>query len=361
MECDWKENWPEARRHFVEWWRREGLLVGSGSFATRNEPRVEAPDPGAARDLEQLYTDVEWRTARDHRRMACGLFPLDALPCTDWGLGPGTLACYLGSEPQFTPETVWYHPTMADAGDPEGAPPLRFDLENRWWKLTERMLTRQAELAGGRYMVGCPDLIENVDILASLRTTEQMLIDFVIRPGWVEQKVAEINRAWIEAYERIYEIIALEDGSSAFWAFGVWAPGKAAKLQCDANAMFSPAMFERFVVPALTEQCEFLDRSLFHLDGHQCIPHLELLLGIEALDAVEWTPDPQVPSGGDPCWYDMYRRIREAGKCVQAIGVRHEEIVPLIDAVGPEGLYIMTDLGDERKAEKVARLIEPYR
>ena len=70
--------------------------------------------------------------------------------------------------------------------------------------------------------------------------------------------------------------------SSTFGAFGIWAPGKTAKLQCDASAMFSPDMFQRFVVPSLTEQCEWLDYSMYHLDGSQAMCHLDALLGIDA-------------------------------------------------------------------------------
>ena len=44
-------------------------------------------------------------------------------------------------------------------------------------------------------------------------------------------------------------------------------------------------MFRRFVVPALTEQCEWLDNSMYHLDGTQCIDKLDPLLAIEALAA----------------------------------------------------------------------------
>lgn len=80
--------------------------------------------------------------------------------------------------------------------------------------------------------------------------------------------------------------------------------------------------------------------KMFHLDGHQCIPHLDLLLDIEPLDAVEWTPDPQVPGGGDPAWYPLYRKILAAGKSVQAIGVKPEEVEPLLDSVGGKGMYI---------------------
>jgi hypothetical protein len=124
--------------------------------------------------------------------------------------------------------------------------------------------------------------------------------------------------------------------------------------------MFSPKMFAQFVVPALTAQCEWLDHSMFHVDGHQCIPHLDLLLEIEALDAIEWTPDPQVPWGGDPRWYPMYRRILDAGKSVQAVGVQPDEVAPLLDAVGGAGMYIVARVKNEADLETIVRAAEPY-
>ena len=216
-------------------------------------------------------------------------------------------------------------------------------------------------MAQGKYVVGCPDLVENVDIVAALRDPQLLLMDMVERPDWVIEKVRETNQVFFEVYDRIYDIIKLDDGSSVFGAFRLWGPGKVAKVQCDTSAMFSPAMFAKFVVPALAEQCEWLDHAMYHLDGHQCIKHLDLLLGIDALDAIEWTPDPQVPTGGDPAWYPMYRKILEAGKSVQAIGVKPEEVEPLLDAVGGKGMYIMTTIENEAHAENLLKLVEPYR
>ena len=361
MDCAWKANWEETKGHFAAWWAGEGPAIGAWNYPRVHEPREPVPDPGTSGSIERRFTDPEWRALSNHWSMARGAFPADVLPLANCDTGPGSLALYMGSEPGFDERTVWFYPTMEDDERPEDRPPLRFDPESDWWRITEQTLTRSAELARGRYMVGCPDLIENLDILASLRGTQTMLMDVIERPEWVEQKMGEINAAWFEAFDRIYDIIRLEDGSNAFAAFSIWGPGRTAKLQCDASAMVSPAMFERLVVPALTDQCDRLDYTVFHLDGHQCIAHLDLLLGIESLGAVEWTPDPQVPGGGDPEWYPMYRRILEAGKSVQAIGVTHEQVEPLLDAVGGAGLYILTEIRDEADAEKLLRIVEPYR
>jgi hypothetical protein len=244
---------------------------------------------------------------------------------------------------------------------PEDLPSFVFDPANAWWQATEATLKAAAPLAYGKYLVGCPDLVENIDILAALREPQTLLMDMIERPEWVERKVAEINAVWFEAYQRIYDLIKLEDGSSTFGPFRIWGPGKTAKLQCDASAMFSPDMFRRFVVPGLTEQCRWLDHSLYHLDGTQAMGHLDALLEIEELDAIEWTPQAGIEEGGHPRWHALYRRILEAGKSVQVVNVRHDEILPLLDAIGGKGVYVMTSFASEREADDILGLVKGWR
>jgi len=187
-----------------------------------------------------------------------------------------------------------------------------------------------------------------------------LCVDMVERPEWIEQKLVEINDAWFAAYQRIYDLIKLEGGSSTFGAFYIWGPGKVAKVQCDASAMFSPRMYKRFVVPTLTAHCEWLDHSLYHLDGTQAMVHLDTLLQIEPLDAIEWTPQAGIETGGHKRWHEMYRRILAAGKSVQVVNVELNEVVPLLDTIGPKGVYMLIQFKDEAEAEQVSKLVAPY-
>lgn len=148
-----------------------------------------------------------------------------------------------------------------------------------------------------------------------------------------------------------------QGGGAVFCAFDLWALGKVAKVQCDFSCMISAAMFREFVGPALTAQCEWLDYSLYHLDGTDAVHHLDALLEIDALDAIEWTPQSGLPGGGSPEWYDLYRRIKAGGKSVQAVGVRPGEVEPLLAAVGPEGMYILMWVETEREARDVLRRV----
>ena len=161
-------------------------------------------------------------------------------------------------------------------------------------------------LADGHYLVPCPDLVENLDIVASLRGSETLMTDMLERPEWVEKMARDMNRFYFEVFDRIYDIIK-------------------------------------------------------HLDGTQARHHLDRLIAIESLDAIEWTPQAGLPRGGSPQWFDLYRKILAGGKSVQAVEVKPHEVIPLLDAVGGRGVYIMVEFPDERTAEHLAEKVEPYR
>ena len=354
----WKENWEETRQRFLDWWDRKGFLIGGGEEYRLPKQRAKVRDPGPEKSVQQFYTDAVWRAEKARYDLSWRPFLADVLPVADTNIGPGSLGTFLGAEPGLTYETVWYRPAIKD---PDTHPPLRFDAENRWWKIHEAIIRENVRLSEGNYYVGCPDLIENIDTLAALRGNEELMTDLVDRPAWVKAKVREINAAFFEAYERIYEMTKFEDGSAVFGAFRAWAPGKAAKVQCDASAMFSREMFAEFVAPALREQCRWLGHSMFHLDGFDCIRHLDELLAIEELDAIEWTPDARLPGGGSPMWHDLYRRILEGGKSLQVVRIEPEEVAPLLDAIGTNGVYIMTGFPDEKSEKELLREAAKFR
>jgi hypothetical protein len=357
----WKSNWNQTRKRFVDWWDHRGLLVGMwGAPETAQCLHETLAPPARPATLEERYCNAAFRAAENHYRLARSIFPLDVLPSATTDLGPGSLALFLGSPPGFAEDTVWYHPCIEQELEPEKLPPLQFDDANPWWNISQQVIRACAEKGRGKYIVGCPDLIENMDVLSSLRGAQTLCLDMIERPEWIEQKIWEINDVWFAAYQRVYDLIKLEDGSSAFGAFYIWGPGKVAKVQCDSSAMFSPAMYRRFVVPALTAQCEWLDHSLYHLDGTQAMVHLDALLQIEPLDAIEWTPQAGIETGGHKRWHEMYRRILAAGKSVQVVNVELKEVQPLLDAIGPKGVYMLIQFKDEREAEQVAKLVEPY-
>ena len=66
-------------------------------------------------------------------------------------------------------------------------------------------------------------------------------------------------------------------------------------------------------------------------------------------------------TGGKPKFFDLYKKIIKAGKAAQAVGVTPEEVIPLLDAVGPEGLFITVHAPSEEKARKLEEQVAKYR
>jgi hypothetical protein len=366
----WKENWEQTRERYTAWWSGDGMVLHVLAPRDTGLPaRDDTQSPFyylmAGLDIHDHYRNPEgmaaaWvdpqRRARRAEQNLQGIyFGGDAVPFFDTHIGPGSLATFIGSNPKFAEETIWYEPVITD---PANHPPLRFDPENTWYLKQKALLEEGMRVSQGRFLVGMPDLIENLDTLASLRDTQMLMMDMLERPAFVKQRIAEINQVYFEVFQSYFDIIRDPWGGNIFSAFAVWGPGKTAKVQCDAAAMISPQMFAEFVAPGLTEQCAWLDYSIYHLDGTQAIPVLDTLLQIEPLNAIEWTPQISLPQGGDPMWYDLYRRIRRAGKSVQAIGVKPHEVIPLLDAVGSSGMFVMVTAESESQARALVEAVE---
>jgi len=368
-----EEDWKKGQERFIAWWQHKGLVLNvlaprsntPASIEHQQSPffyllsgldtLADYPDQTA---LQHAWLDPVQRARRAEQYLDSLYFAGEAFPHYDTHLGPGNLATFLGAEPEFALDTVWYHPCI---NDPDTHPPLRFDPHNPWFLRQKAILEEGMHVSRGRFPVTIPDLVEGLDILSALRSPQRLLLDLIERPDYVQQRLAEINQVYFQVFEQFYEIVRGAWGGNVFSAFCIWGPGKTAKVQCDAAAMISPRMFREFAVPVLSEQCTWLDYSMYHLDGTQAIPHLNALLEIEELDAIEWTPQVSLPQGGDPLWYDLYRRILRASKSVQAISVQPHEVIPLLEAVGPQGMFVSVNANSEAEAETLVKAVETYR
>jgi hypothetical protein len=355
---NWKENWEQTQKHFRQWWAQEGPVLTFSGLPPLDEPRDQAPYPPEPESARDRHTDPHWFAWNQRLSLARLQYPADNLPIVHTDLGCVQLAACFGAEPAFDDRTVWYNDWI---DPPDDYPTLVLTKTERWWRAYKRIMLKACEIGRGDYLVGMPAFGSNLDVLAELRGTQNLLYDLVDRPKWVRQKLDEVNRAFYVAYDDYYAHIQLSDGSSAYTYFHLWGPGKVSQVQCDFAAMISPAMFAEFVVPPLQRQCAWLDHSLFHLDGPSCICHLDHLLAIPELDAVQWTPGAGQPGAGDAQWYDLYERILCANKSVQILGANVEEAKHILDTLGGKGVYLSVNVDSEAEAKEIIALVESMR
>ena len=355
MNTTWKANLEETKKHYIDWWNHKGIVLNMWEhFQEGVTPHADIPEPPHYKDLDQRWFDPNWRAEYLDWYVAHSSLKADILPVANTQLGPGSLAAILGGVFEGGEDTIWIHP------DPNYTDDITFDPNHPNWLLHKELLRACKQKAQGHYYVGMPDLMEGLDVLAAIKGTDKVLLDTVIQPEILERQMQQINDIYFRVFDELYDIIR-EGDEMAFCYFSSWAPGKMSKLQSDISTMISVDDYRRFVQPFIREQCQKIDYTLYHLDGVGAMHHLDALLEIDELNAIQWTPGVGEPQGGSPKWYDLYRKILAGGKSIMACWVTLDELRPLLDNIGGEGVHIEMDFHHEDEVEQALTIVEEFR
>jgi len=206
----------------------------------------------------------------------------------------------------------------------------------------------------GSYFVGISDLGGNLDVLASLRNTQDLLMDLYDEPELVIRATEIIDEAWIEYYSMLREIISGSGQQGHTTWLGPWCESTYYPLQSDFAAMISPEDFARFIMPSMRRMCDFLDHSIFHLDGPDQIVHLDQLLSLPRLDGIQWVPGDGNASTYEDRWFPLYEKIQAADKCLVLHGLDSvEKTLNVCKSMSPKGLWLNVWLETEAEAEEL--------
>lgn len=173
--------------------------------------------------------------------------------------------------------------------------------------------------------------------------------------------------AWINAFDELFirfhkhmteHLAARSHYVQSSWQH-VSAPGTFESLQCDFAVMISPEMFDRFAMPSLKRLSEYLDYSLYHLDGTCQTRFLKNMTRLPRLDGIQWNPE---PGNTIPGWIDTYKWIKDQGWRLHFNhgDMKHvDNAVAVVKALGPDNLSIaLPPFESRQEAEAAIRAIE---
>ena len=342
-------SFDQARARHRRFWeplaKGEGgyLAVASPKSDTIPQARIEPP-----KDLNEKWLSPEYAVKRAEISDGNTFFGLDAFHSEFVNLGPGSFAAVLGAPYKLQPDSIWFDlDPPIKSWDP--APSFEIDTENALYQVIETRTRALCEASKGRYAVSFTDIGGQLDILFSLRG-EELLSDMIECPEAVLDAEYKIDTLFLEYFNTLKNIIGPSGCGYTNWIpllnDDPWYP-----LQCDLSVMISPAMFEKFVLPALDRVSAAIGQSVYHLDGPGEIAHLDMLLSLPHVHAIQWVPLPTAGSAAKARQYqdfsdamslDIYRRSLAAGKKVVLLGVRPNQIPTIFDAVGTDGVFIAT-------------------
>jgi len=343
----------ETKQRYHAFWAGDALgrccLYLTGWSGARGGPRPA--------DLAQKWEDPAFRARQALWHVENTLYYADAFPSVFVNYGPGCLSAMLGGTYNWRETTVWFNhaPVIAD-WENAPAPVLQRDCAMYRFvdALTERFLTEGEN--GRKFYTSLTDIGGTYDILASLRGTENLLLDLIDHPEEVKVYVKQLQPVWLDYFRHYANRLIARQGCVTNW-MPIWSDTPWYPLQCDFSAMISPEMFAEFILPDLRWQTERMDRIVYHLDGPGELPHLKHLLSLPRLNAIQWTPGDGNASLGNPCWFGLYEEIQRAGKGLVLLGVPPEELEPLLRHVSKKGLYVHCG-ADANTAREIVRMAE---
>jgi 5-methyltetrahydrofolate--homocysteine methyltransferase len=343
-------DWSRLEEAWTAWWNGEldrPLVV----LTTKTPvPGVNWAADGEWETLTRFAPDTPVETLLDagERWLQATHYYADAYPRWWPNFGPGIVGALLGSPVEYRPRTTWFHPVgVASLAELNVA----YDPDNAWWRQVQAVTRGAIARWGGVLTIGYTDLGGTLDILASLRGTEDLLLDLYDAPDEVARLVPQITQLWLRYYRALDALIAPAGRGASAWG-PCWFPTNGYFLQCDLSYMVSPRVFERYALPDLAALCAAMDYPVYHLDGKGALPHLDLLLSLDRLRAIQWQPGDGQPRADG--WPDVLRRIRAGGKLCQ-VYVERAGAFRLARELGGKGfvMEIVEELTDQEAEEFV--------
>ena len=349
----YKDNWDNSKKRLEAFWKGEIVDRCCFSVVSHRKGSRFIPEaiPQSPEDKLRYWTDGEWILKRHLDYFENSYFGGEATPQIFINLGAGGHAGFFKNMKYQFEETVWFFPGVNDWDKDE----LEFDPESFLYKKTIELAKYYTAESKGRYFVSMPDTSGNADALAHLRGSENLLVDLVTDEERVQEALGKIQEVWLDINQQVYDIVKENnEGGSAITWLDTWAPGRHAQMQCDLSVMISPYMFEKFIMPELRAQSEWMDNCLYHLDGMEQVRHLDMLLSLERLKVIQWTCVVGQPSPLE--FIPILKKIQAAGKGV-LIRVNPDEVEPLMEQLSSKGLYLVLRVSSEDEAKEIEKKI----
>lgn len=339
------EDFPAVAQRWEAWWHQE--VVDRPLLVAQVNKRPARP---VTRRLDLLEQPDRWFEAKLEDVRQTRLIG-DALPYIRADFGPVLLGGMLGGRLEFGSDTGWTHAFIND--DWSNAPDWTLGEDNKWWRQLWKLSVRASSEADGRYLVCTPDLGGSADVLLNLRGSEGLCMDMLTRPETVRDAVDMIYPAWRKAFMSLYDI-ALSHGAGLIHWLGIWSDRPYVIPACDFNYLIGQDDFNRLFLPDIARQAATVRRAVFHLDGPGAARHIDALLEVPDIQAIQFTPGEGTPSA--LAWLEMFRKVQAKGRSL-FIMCPSAEAVEVRKALKPEGLAL---LATDAKAESIDAVFEAY-
>ncbi len=232
---------------------------------------------------------------------------------------------------------------------------VRLDSEGPWYLKYMELVGALVSAAEGRFPVSHGAEIGPTDIHAVLRGHTQSIIDSVEEPERTQRLLARAGGWLAELTEAVWNRLPRFEGGWFDGQYCLWAPGPIARLQEDASAVYSPALYRRLVKPVDRVLSRRFECAFMHLHSTSMFL-LDEFLAIEELNCFEINHDVSGPPLADmiPC----FRQVQAARRSLVVRGAfSPDELRQLTDALDARGLFLLIMIRDFAEIDELKRIL----
>ena len=321
-----KPDFEDAKARWLAFWQQEIL---DRPCCVMRAPRDGVEPVHAVPYMAGARDDMEAVATQALAHAATIWWGGDAMPFYSPSFGPDMMAAWLGADLEFDDRGFGTNWVQACIDDWEDALPMTLEPDNYWWQRMLGFCRTLAEAFDGKMLVAHLDLHGGMDALAAMRSPEQLCLDMMDNPETIDRALANVDALYEPVYQGLYDAAQMSRYGTCGWV-PAYHPVRTNTIQCDFAALIGPEHFRRFVMPALEHEATFLGHCVYHLDGPECLVHLDDICSVRGIDCIQWVwgarNEPFIE------WMDLLKRIQSHGTSVwipcdpESIKVYHREL-----------------------------------
>lgn len=351
-----KPDYAAARERIEAFWNNDVLdrPVLVMHIAKPIDEQVPYP-PSHHTDPAARWTDAQYQADVALASMQNQEFLAETLPIAYPNLGPEIFSALYGC-PIFFGDfgTSWTEPNLHDWSQADS---LQLDWNSPWLKKLIEMTDALLEVGKDKFITGMTDWHPGGDAIAAFRDPAALAADLITNREDVLRLLERVSQDYYKVYDLFYSKLRAAGMPITSWTPLVYE-GRYYIPSNDFSIMISKKMFDEIFLPGIIDECRFYDRCIYHLDGPGALRHLDSLLSIRELHAIQWVFG--AGNEGFHRWVDVYRKIQSAGKGIQVI-CDVSELDQIMQTLSPRGMFLSMDgVVDRDMGLEVIRRLEEW-
>ena len=237
----------------------------------------------------------------------------------------------------------------------EEALAVRLDHDGPWFQKYVEFADLLVRIADGRFPVSPSPEIGPTDLHAVLRGHTESVLDLTDEPERSSKLLARLGCVFAEFFEEFWKRLPPFHGGYYDAQYSLWSPGPIIRMQEDATAVYSPALYRRFVQPVDRMIAARFASSFIHLHSTSMFL-LDAFLEIDEIQCFEINND----AAGPPLarLIPFLQRVQAAGKPLLIRGAfQPEEMRMLMGSLEPRGLFLNIMIGSLKEMELLRPLV----